>query len=87
MKNLSLQVGSRESLAIIGPSGSGKSTLLNIIGTLDRPSSGRVVLDGQPGPDFEIIPANRPAFRPDGGLEYLAIRENSLYRVTHPLPR
>lgn len=43
--NLALERG--ESLAIIGPSGSGKSTLLNIIGTLDRPTSGSVQLGGQ----------------------------------------
>src|ERR1051326_2998603 len=43
--NLALEAG--ESLAIIGPSGSGKSTLLNIIGTLDRPSSGQITLAGR----------------------------------------
>jgi ABC-type lipoprotein export system ATPase subunit len=43
--DLTLQKG--ESLAIAGPSGCGKSTLLNIIGTLDRPTAGRVVLDGR----------------------------------------
>lgn len=47
LKNVNLRVEEGESLAIVGPSGSGKSTLLNIIGTLDRPSGGQVVLDGE----------------------------------------
>jgi len=47
LKDVSLTVAAGESLAVTGPSGSGKSTLLNIIGTLDRPTAGRVLLDGQ----------------------------------------
>ena len=47
LRNVTLSLGAGESAAITGPSGSGKSTLLNIIGTLDRPSAGRVLLDGQ----------------------------------------
>src|SRR5207244_2853768 len=42
-----LEVARGESLAIVGPSGSGKSTVLNIIGTLDRPTAGQVLLDGK----------------------------------------
>ncbi len=47
LKNVSLRIEAGETLAIVGPSGAGKSTLLNIIGTLDRPDSGTVTLDGQ----------------------------------------
>jgi lipoprotein-releasing system ATP-binding protein len=47
LDSVSLQISSGESIAIVGPSGSGKSTLLNIIGTLDKPTSGKVLLDGE----------------------------------------
>jgi lipoprotein-releasing system ATP-binding protein len=43
--NLTLEPG--EFVALMGPSGSGKSTLLNIVGLLDRPSSGRLFINGQ----------------------------------------
>ena len=47
LEGINLEVPAGESVAILGPSGSGKSTLLNIIGALDRPSSGRVFFEGE----------------------------------------
>ena len=46
LRGCSLAASAGENLAILGPSGSGKSTLLQIIGTLDRPTAGRVTLGG-----------------------------------------
>ncbi|WP_418961524.1 ABC transporter ATP-binding protein [Streptomyces tritici] len=46
VREVSLRIGRGELVAVVGPSGSGKSTLLNLIGTLDRPSSGRVRIAG-----------------------------------------
>ena len=47
LRNVSFKLSSGNSLAIVGPSGSGKTTLLHLIGTLDRPTSGSITLDGQ----------------------------------------
>lgn len=48
LKGINFTVGSGESLALVGRSGSGKSTLLNLIGLLDRPDSGEIVIGGVP---------------------------------------
>lgn len=53
LDGITLAVENGQSVAIVGPSGSGKSTLLNIIGTLDRPSCGRVLLDGEEVSQFD----------------------------------
>ena len=48
LDDVSLQVRTGEYLAVMGHSGSGKSTLLNLLGAIDRPSSGEIYFDGQP---------------------------------------
>jgi putative ABC transport system ATP-binding protein len=46
LREVNLEIGCGELAAIAGPSGSGKTTLLNLMGTLDRPTAGQVVVDG-----------------------------------------
>jgi putative ABC transport system ATP-binding protein len=48
LDDVTLDIARGEMVSIVGPSGSGKSTLLNLIGGLDRPSSGHILIDGVP---------------------------------------
>jgi putative ABC transport system ATP-binding protein len=56
LDGVTLRVAAGELAAIVGPSGSGKSTLLHLIGTLDRPSSGTVLIEGR---DVSALPDRR----------------------------
>lgn len=61
LRGVRLEVGDGEALAVTGPSGSGKSTLLNVIGTLERPTSGQVRLEGKD--PFALSQRELAAFR------------------------
>jgi ABC-type lipoprotein export system ATPase subunit len=77
LDNVSLKVTKGQSVVIIGPSGSGKSTLLNIIGTLDRPTSGKVIFDGK-----DLSEVNEP--------ELAKIRNHQIgfvFQLHHLLPQ
>ncbi len=47
LKDISLNIGPSEVVSLVGPSGAGKSTLLSILGTLDRPTTGTIIIDGE----------------------------------------
>src|SRR5215813_3919687 len=59
LDNFTLTVDPGEWVAIMGPSGSGKSTLVNLIGCLDRPSTGEIWLDGENVADISTADLNR----------------------------
>jgi len=58
LEAVDLEIGSGDFLALAGPSGSGKTTLLNLIGCIDKPTGGRIVIDGA---DVTAVPLHRLA--------------------------
>ncbi|HEY3355036.1 MAG TPA: ABC transporter ATP-binding protein [Polyangia bacterium] len=59
LREVSLAIAASEMVAIMGASGSGKSTLMNILGTLDRPTGGRYLLDGTPVEQLDQVEQSR----------------------------
>ena len=47
LKGITLSIGRGETIGVVGVSGAGKTTLLQILGTLDRPTSGKILFDGE----------------------------------------
>jgi ABC-type nitrate/sulfonate/bicarbonate transport system ATPase subunit len=74
LEPVALKIADNDFITILGPSGCGKSTLLRIVAGLDKPSTGRVLLDGQavtrPGPDRGMVFQSYTLF------PWLTVREN-----------
>ena len=75
-ENLNLEVGSGDLIAVVGPSGAGKSTLLHLLGGLDRPTSGRVLFEGE---DIFALESDRLA-------EYRNRHVGFVFQFHHLLP-
>ena len=77
LEKIDLAIGDNDFLCILGPSGCGKSTLLRIVAGLEVPSTGRVLLDGQPverpGPDRGMVFQSYTLF------PWLTVRQNVLF--------
>jgi ABC-type lipoprotein export system ATPase subunit len=58
--DVSFTVYRSEFVAIVGGSGSGKTTLLNLMGLLDRPSTGQILIEGRPASDLDEPRADAP---------------------------
>jgi len=87
LKNLNLEVKEGEFLAIVGPSGCGKSTLLKLMASLERPTEGKILLDGKelrdPGPEramvfqyFSLFPWCTVLENVEFGLKMLNVEED-----------
>jgi len=76
LRGLNLKIEKGDFVAILGPSGSGKSTLLNLIGALDKPSSGTLLIDG-----IDVSKLN------DGQLADLRLRVGFVFQFFNLIPR
>ncbi|MDE2091971.1 MAG: ABC transporter ATP-binding protein [Gammaproteobacteria bacterium] len=88
LKDVNLAINRNEYVAFIGPSGSGKSTLMNIVGCLDKPSSGEYILNGTPVADLDDNALARIRNREIGFIFQnfnLLGRANALHNVMQPL--
>jgi putative ABC transport system ATP-binding protein len=79
LKGVSFTIAHGELVSIIGPSGSGKSTLLNLLGALDRPSSGKVLIDGV---DLSKLPNTALADLRNKKIGFVFQQFNLLSRIT-----
>jgi ABC-type lipoprotein export system ATPase subunit len=77
LDSLDWSVGKGETVAVTGPSGSGKSTLLNLIGALDRPTSGAITVGGE----------RLEKLGPEGLTQYRAQRVGFVFQDHHLLPQ
>lgn len=78
--DVSLSIFNEEFVCIVGPSGCGKSTLLYLIAALDTPTSGRILVEGQPV--TKPNPRVGMVFQPDSVFPWLTVRENIAFGPT-----
>jgi putative ABC transport system ATP-binding protein len=79
LRGINIKIERGEFVAIMGPSGSGKSTLLNLIGALDRPTSGRVIIDGV---DLKKLDEDRLSLLRNRKLGFVYQSFNLIQRLT-----
>ena len=88
LQDVSLTICKGEMVAVMGASGSGKSTLLNILGTLDRPTSGRYLFEGEPIEELDAYDLARLRNRKMGFIFQsfnLLARDTALENVCLPM--